>query len=83
MHEKGLGFLPSFSKAKECYELYSKENKSNELLKIGSLYYNSSGIENKYEFAYFYFELSAKLGNNKASYNLGIMYLNGLGVKKN
>lgn len=50
---------------------------------LGNYYFLGLGNVNRdYQKAYVYFEMASKGGIEQATYNLGIMYLNGFGVQK-
>jgi TPR repeat protein len=60
------------------------ENDGNKvaLLNIGDLYYHGFGLEQNYEKAFEYMEMSASSGCIQAMFNLGEMFYAGKGVKQ-
>ena len=67
----------------KCHNFDSIQDTSNQLLDLGVLYFLGKGVEQNYNKAKEYFELSAKQNNSNALLYLGIIYAEGLGVEQN
>ena len=62
-----------------CLEVYEEIVE----LSIGAIYYNANGVIQDYEEAVKSFRKSAKQGDARAQFNLGVSYQYGKGVTKN
>ncbi len=78
MYEDGLGGEECLEKAKHYYQLSADQGNSNAMFNLAILYKNEKDYINAFEL----FEKSAKLGDEDAQYNVGMMYYDGNGVDK-
>jgi len=46
------------------------------------MYYQGQGVKQNTQRALYWYTKAAKLNNPKAQYNLGVIYFNGLGIKR-
>lgn len=88
MYAKGLGGIAqNNASAFKYFEKGAKVNDAASLNGLGYMYlHGSTGhykLERNYQLAAHYFNESASQGNSEAQYNLGVMYLTGIGVGRN
>lgn len=80
MHMNGIGIEKNIKKAKKYFKILSDKYNSDVAQYHLGIIYNG---ENKYSKSKEFFELSANQDNSDALMKLGIIYRDGLGVKKN
>ncbi|MCK9374282.1 MAG: NifU family protein [Sulfuricurvum sp.] len=81
MHQAiGAYDAKEFSQAKKIWESLSDRN-SDAMVNLGTLYVKGFGVTKSMESAFTLFERAAKLGHETASFYLGGMYENGIGVR--
>lgn len=79
MYEKGEGVEKNLDKASNLYKKSSNSNLSETNNSIGTMYFDSEDYIRAYKF----YKEASQEGNMYAQYNLGYLYLNGLGVEQN
>ena len=80
-HESDYGKLKNLSRdmALSAFTTAAEKGHIDAMLKLGDWYRNQSDFEKAFQ----YFEKAANAGNRDAMYDVGLMYLNGTGVKQN
>ena len=82
MYYQGLGVDQSYQRAKELYELATRQGHANAQYNLGCMYEHGQGVDQSYERAKEYNEAAARQGYAEAQCNLGVLYANGEGVEQ-
>ncbi len=84
IHANGRGVSPNFSEAARWYRVAATAgNDPKAQFALGELYFNGRGVAHDYARAIDLYAKAAQRGHPVARYLLGIMHLEGWGVKRN